>query len=86
MVESGFDQFITTSITTVVAPPNTPIEIRRQLSKAVAGALGSANVQQALAKLGGEARPSSPGELAAYLADAQQRWARIIAVTHISID
>lgn len=86
MVESGFDQFITTSITTVVAPPNTPIEIRRQLSKAVTGALGSANVQQALAKLGGAARPSSPEELAAYLADAQQRWARIIAVTHISID
>ena len=86
MVESGFDQFITTSITTVVAPPNTPIEIRRQLSKAVAGALGSANVQQALAKLGGEPRPSSPEELASYLAEAQQRWARIIAVTHISID
>ena len=86
MVESGFDQFITTSITTVVAPPNTPIEIRRQLSKAVAGALGSAKVQQALAKLGGEARPSSPEELASYLAEAQQRWARIIAVTHISID
>jgi tripartite-type tricarboxylate transporter receptor subunit TctC len=86
MVESGFDQFITTSITTVVAPPNTPIEIRRQLSKAVAGTLGSANVQQALAKLGGAARPSSPEELAAYLAEAQQRWARIIAVTHISID
>jgi tripartite-type tricarboxylate transporter receptor subunit TctC len=86
MVESGFDQFITTSITTVVAPPNTPIEIRRQLSKAVVGALGSEIVQQSLAKLGGEARPSSPEELAAYLADAQQRWAHIIAATHISID
>jgi tripartite-type tricarboxylate transporter receptor subunit TctC len=86
MVESGFDQFITTSITTVVAPPNTPIEIRRQLSKAVAGALGSTEVQRSLAKLGGEARPSSPEELASYLAEAQQRWARIIAVTHISID
>ncbi|MGA8359251.1 MAG: tripartite tricarboxylate transporter substrate binding protein, partial [Xanthobacteraceae bacterium] len=86
MVESGFDQFITTSITTVVAPPNTPIEIRRQLSKAVAGALGSTEVQRSLAKLGGEAWPSSPEELASYLAEAQQRWARIIAVTHISID
>jgi len=86
MVESGFDRFITTSITTVVAPPNTPIEIRRQLSKAVAGALGSTDVQRSLANLGGEARPSSPEELASYLAEAQQRWARIIAVTHISIN
>ena len=40
MVESGFPQFVTTSINTVVAPPNTPIEIRRQLSKAVAARAG----------------------------------------------
>ena len=86
MVESGFDQFITTSITTVVAPPNTPIEIRRQLSKAVVGALASEDVQRSLERLGGEARPSSPEELASYLAEAQQRWARIIAATHISIN
>ena len=58
MVESGFDQFITTSITTVVAPPNTPIEIRRQLSKAVAGALGSTEVQQA--RRGRHPRRNSP--------------------------
>ena len=69
MVESGFDQFITTSITTVVAPPNTPIEIRRQLSKAVAGALGSTEVQRSLAKLGGEAWLSSLDELGAFIAE-----------------
>ena len=31
LVESGFGQFVTTSVSAVVAPPNTPIEIRRQL-------------------------------------------------------
>jgi tripartite-type tricarboxylate transporter receptor subunit TctC len=86
MVESGFDQFITTSITTVVAPPNTPIEIRRQLSKAVVGALASEEVQRSLARLGGEARPSTPEETAAFLAEQQQRWSRIIEATRISID
>ncbi len=86
MVESGFDQFITTSITTVVAPPNTPIEIRRQLSKAVAAALASAEVQQALASLGGEARPSSPEETATFLAAQQQLWSGIIKATRISIE
>jgi tripartite-type tricarboxylate transporter receptor subunit TctC len=86
MVESGFGQFVTTSITGIVAPPNTPLEIRQQLSKAVQAALASADVQQALANLGGEPRPSSPEELASYLADAQQRWAHIIAATHVSID
>lgn len=86
MVESGFDQFVTASINGIVAPPNTPIEIRRQLSEAVKGALASPDVQRSLSNLGGEARPSSPEELASYLAGAQQRWAHIIAATHISID
>jgi tripartite-type tricarboxylate transporter receptor subunit TctC len=86
MVESGFDQFVTTSINGLVAPPNTPIEIRRQLSEAVKAALASAEVQQLLSNMGGEARPSSPEEFASYLVGAQQHWAHIIAATHISID
>lgn len=86
MVESGFDQFITTSITAIVAPPGTPIDIRRRLSKAVAGALASEEVEQSLARMGGEARPASPEELASYLAREQQRWARIIEATRISVD
>jgi tripartite-type tricarboxylate transporter receptor subunit TctC len=85
MVESGFDQFITTSITAIVAPPGTPIDIRR-LSEAVAGALASEEVEQSLARMGGEARPASPEELASYLATEQQRWGRIIEATRISVD
>jgi tripartite-type tricarboxylate transporter receptor subunit TctC len=86
MVESGFGDFVTTSINGLVAPPGTPIGIRLQLSDAVKAALASAEVQKSLASLGGEARPSSPEEFASYLADAQQHWAHIIAATHISID
>ena len=41
MVESGFDQFVVTSITAIVAPPGTPIDIRRRLNQAVAGARAS---------------------------------------------
>jgi tripartite-type tricarboxylate transporter receptor subunit TctC len=86
MVESGFPQFVTTSITTIVAPPNTPIEIRRQLSKAVTGALASESVQRSLVSLGGEARPSSPEELGDFLAEQQQHWLQIIKATQISIE
>jgi tripartite-type tricarboxylate transporter receptor subunit TctC len=75
-----------TSISAVVAPPGTPIDIRRRLSEAVAGALASEEVQQALSSMGGEARPASPEELASYLAEERQRWARIIEATRISID
>jgi tripartite-type tricarboxylate transporter receptor subunit TctC len=86
MVESGFPQFVTTSVNMIVAPPNTPIEIRRQVSRAVAGALASEEVQKSLARLGGEARPSSPEETAAFLAEQQQHWSGIIASAHISIE
>jgi tripartite-type tricarboxylate transporter receptor subunit TctC len=86
MAESGFDQFITTSISAVVAPPGTPIEIRRRLYGAVAGALVSEDVKQALSSMGGEARPASPEELASYLAEEERHWARIIEATRISVD
>ena len=86
MVESGFDQFVVTSITAIVAPPGTAIDIRRRLSQAVAGALASEEVVRALSRTGGEARPTSPEELASFLAGEQQRWARIIEATRVSVD
>jgi len=86
MVESGFDQFVVTSITAIVAPPGTPIEIRRRLNEAVAGALASEDVERALSRTGGEARPASLEELASFLAGEQQRWARIIEATRVSVD
>ncbi len=86
MVESGFDQFITTSVNVIVAPPGTPLTIRRQINQAAAAALASTEVQQAFATLGAEARPASPEEVASYLAEAQQRWSRLIERARISID
>ena len=86
MVESGFDQFVVTSITAIVAPPGTAIDIRRRLSQAVAGALASEEVERALSRTGGEARSASPEELATFLAGEQQRWARIIEATRVSVD
>ena len=64
MVESGFDQFVVTSISAVVAPPGTPIDIRRRLNETVTAALASDEVKQTLSRIGGEARPASPEELA----------------------
>jgi tripartite-type tricarboxylate transporter receptor subunit TctC len=86
MVESGFEQFVMTSITAMVAPPGTPIAIRRRLNEAVTGALASEEVERSLALTGGEARPSSPEELASYLATERPRWARIVELTRISVD
>ncbi len=78
MVESGFDQLITTSVNVIVAPPGTPLAIRRQINHAAAAAL--------VARLGYEARPASPEDVASYLVEAQQRWSRLIETARISID
>jgi len=86
MVESGFDQLITTSVNVIVAPPGTPLQIRRQINQAAAAALASPEVQQAFAILGYEVRAASPDDVASYLAEAQHRWSRLIEAARISID
>jgi tripartite-type tricarboxylate transporter receptor subunit TctC len=86
MVESGFDQFVTTSVTVLVAPPGTPLAIRQQINDAVAKALAANDVEQALAKLGAQARPAPPDEATAFLVREQQRWSRLIEAARISID
>jgi len=86
MIESGFDQFVTASINFLVAPPGTPMEVRRQVSDAVARTLASEELKQAFAKIGANEKPASPDELAAYMVRQQQRWSRIVEATHISLD
>jgi tripartite-type tricarboxylate transporter receptor subunit TctC len=86
MVESGFEGFVTSSITAIVAPPGTPMEIRRRVNAAVTAALASAEVEQAFSKLGAEARRTSPEEFEAYLEQARERWGGIIETTRVTVD
>ena len=86
MVESGFDQFVTASVNFVVAPPGTPMPIRRQISDAAARALATEELKQAFAKIGAQARPASPEELSTYIARQQQLWTRIVETTKISVE
>jgi tripartite-type tricarboxylate transporter receptor subunit TctC len=86
MVESGFDQFVTASINFIVAPPGTPMPVRKQIHEAVERALASAEVKQAFAKIGAEAKPASPEQLASYLVEQQKFWARTIEATRMSVD
>jgi tripartite-type tricarboxylate transporter receptor subunit TctC len=86
MVESGFDQFVTASVNFVVAPPGTPMSARQRLSEAVASALDSAEVKNAFTKIGAKEVPATPEQLSSYLVQQQQRWAKIVAATGISVD
>lgn len=86
MEESGFDQFVTSSINFLVAPPGTPMEVRKRLSDAVAHALNSAQVKESFAKIGAKAQPASPEELASYIVQQQLRWTKIVETTRISLE
>lgn len=86
MVESGYDQLVTSSVSLIVAPPGTPLAIRQQINKAAAAALDSPEVKQVFNTLGAEARIASPDDVSAYLAEAQQRWGRFINEAKLSID
>jgi len=86
MVESGFDQFVTESITFLVAPPGTPLAVRQQISEAATKALATDQVKQAFAKMGAVARPASPEQLAPYLAQQQRHWGQIVEATKVSVE
>jgi len=86
MVESGFDNFVTASINFIVAPPNTPLAIRKQLSDAVNRALATDDVKKAFAKIGATERPSSPEQLATYIAEQQKHWTQVVETAKVTVD
>jgi tripartite-type tricarboxylate transporter receptor subunit TctC len=86
LVESGYEQFVTTSVSLVVAPPGTPLAIRQQLNKAVAAALESPEVKKVFSALGAEGRVATPDEVSAYLVEAEKRWSRFINEAKLSLD
>jgi tripartite-type tricarboxylate transporter receptor subunit TctC len=86
MEQSGFDQFVTASVNFIVAPPGTPMAVRRRLSDAVARALDSDQVKTAFAKIGAKEVPATPEQLATYIAQQQLRWSKIVAATRISVE
>jgi tripartite-type tricarboxylate transporter receptor subunit TctC len=86
MQEAGFDGFVTASVNFFVAPPGTPLAPRQRISDAVARALASTQVKDAFAKIGAKAVPGTPEEVAAYIAQQQIRWSKIVETTHISVN
>lgn len=86
LVESGYPQFITTSVSLVVAPPGTPLPVRQKINAAVAAALDSPDVKKVFAALGAEGRIATPDEVSAYLVEAEKRWGKFISEAKLSID
>ena len=86
MLESGFDRFVTASINFIVAPLDTPISFRSRISEAVAVVLADDHIKQSFARMGAQARPAVPEELAVYLTKQQLLWDGIVKAAQISLD
>jgi hypothetical protein len=52
----------------------------------VGRALASPEVEQAFAKIGATARPTTPDELGVSMAEQQRRWSKIVEQTRIATE
>ena len=86
MVESGYDQFVTESITFIVAPPGTPLPIRKQIGEAVVRALATDEVKAYMATAGIEIVGSTPAEFARFFRAERDQWAKVVRDAKIQTD
>ena len=63
----------------LVVPAATPADIQKRLNGAAVAALKSAAVAEQFAKVGGLASPGTPQDYAAFLANEQAKWSKIVS-------
>src|SRR6202161_519974 len=62
----------------LLAPPNTPPEIVRQLNEVIVAALASQAFRDHLATLGAEPKPQTPEEFGRYINADVAKWSRLV--------
>ncbi|HEX6003799.1 MAG TPA: tripartite tricarboxylate transporter substrate binding protein [Burkholderiales bacterium] len=76
--EAGVKGYEAALWTGILAPAGTPAPIINRLNAEIAKVLELKDVQDALARQGAEAQPSSPAEFAAFLKRDYAKWARVV--------
>jgi tripartite-type tricarboxylate transporter receptor subunit TctC len=76
--EAGVKGYEAALWTGILAPAGTPAPIINRLNAEIAKVLELKDVQEALARQGAEAQPSSPAEFAAFLKSDSAKWARVV--------
>jgi tripartite-type tricarboxylate transporter receptor subunit TctC len=77
--EAGYPGVISDNWYGLVAPARTPAPVLARVHAAAVASLKSPELLDQFAKVSGIAAPSTPQEYAAFLAEEQARWSRIIA-------
>ena len=76
--EAGYPNVTSDNWYGLVMPAATPAAIQKRVHSAAVEALGSAAVKERFAKVGGIASPTTPREYAAFVAEEQAKWGRIV--------
>lgn len=78
--------FVSTSSSSLVAPPGTPAEVVNKLSAVVAEAMKEPAIARRLTELSTEPVGSSPEQHAQYLREERQRWDAVIRKVGIQLN
>ena len=76
--ELGYPKVNSDNWYALVGPPGLPPAVLKRVNAAAVAALNSVEVGEQYAKVGGVPMPSTPEEFAAYLAQDQEKWGRVV--------
>jgi tripartite-type tricarboxylate transporter receptor subunit TctC len=65
------------------APKNTPVEIINRLAHEINLGLADASIKARIIDLGGTVLPGSPAEFGQYIAEATEKWGKVIRFADI---
>jgi tripartite-type tricarboxylate transporter receptor subunit TctC len=76
--EAGYAKVLSDNWYGLIGPLGMPPAVLKRIHGAAVAALGSGSVAEQYAKVGGVPMPSTPEEFAAYLAQDQAKWSRVV--------
>lgn len=86
MAEAGVPNCEAYTFFGLVAPAGTSSAIVKKLSNAINEGLTEPDTQKTIAALGSEAKPNSPAEFAAYIAQQHHTWVEVGKAAHVQVD
>lgn len=86
MAEEGVPNCEANTFFGLVAPAKTPPDIIQKISDIMNEGLMKPEIQKTIAVLGSEAKPNTPAEFAAYIAEQNRKWVAVGKAAHVEVD
>jgi len=83
--EAGVPGFLSSAWFALVAPPQTPAAVAREINAAAVEALRSDDVRKKLLALGAEPVGGTTAETAAFIKDETERWKKVIKDANVTL-